>query len=430
MRIGMSLEKAMLNPRIFLHLKRLMRESELSAARVRQLQFRRLKRLLIGASENFDFYRERFRSARFDPHGFSDIAELERLPVLTKQEYRDFSGALHSARPEAYQGWYEDATSGSTGTALRIWRTWDERAYMLAKWMRALYLNGYGWRDRTFSLTNPYRLRKDSALQKLGLMRRYMVSYTEPVDRLVSEYLRVRPDVLYGIKSSLLDMALYSRQHSIAMPKPRFYVSAAETLDATSRRLLVETFGQGLAEVYGAVEFSTLAWRSAGDDVFRISHTTNVIEVAGSGPAAARDGSCIVTDLFIRSFPLIRYEIGDRIETDLMDGMRVIRNITGRANDWVIFPGGTRRTGEHFWAIIKRHPEIVQFRVIQESVDSLRLVLVRDCTKPVGDTQNAILRDLRKAFDDERMHYQFEWVERIPPDPNGKLRVLISEVAR
>lgn len=421
-------EKSTLNARVFFYLKRLLREATLNSEQVKQLQLKRLKHLLNHANDNFEFYRDRFKKCGLDPRNFSSVKQLETIPILTKSDYREFVTSLRESKPSYYRGWHEDATSGSTGAPMKIWRTWDERAYTIAKWLRSLHLNGYKWNDVTFSLPSPYRLAKDSVIQRLGIMKRYMVPNTAPSELMVSEYLRVQPDVLYGNKSQLVQMALYAQRQSIELPYPRFYVSAAETLDETSREIIVRTFGPNIAEVYGAIEFNNLAWRTAGEDFFHFSHTTDLLELTKDGMPSEQDGNCVITDLFIHSFPLIRYQLGDYLETETVDGLRVIKKILGRSNDWIVFRDGTCKSFHPFWKIIRRRPEILQFRVIQESLGLLRIILVKDRSASATNLEDAIVKDLRTEIRDGDIEYKIEWVDEIAPDPNGKLRVLISKV--
>lgn len=421
-------EKSTLNARVFFYLKRFLREATLNSEQVKQIQLKRLKHLLNHANDNFEFYRDRFKKCGLDPRNFSSVKQLETIPILTKSEYRDFVNTVRENNPAYSQGWYEDATSGSTGAPMKIWRTWDERAYTIAKWLRSLHLNGYKWNDITFSLPSPYRLEKDSVIQRIGIMKRYMVPNTAPVELMVSEYLRVQPDVLYGNKSQLVQMALYAQRQSIELSHPRFYVSAAETLDENSREIIIRTFGPNIAEVYGAVEFNTLAWRTVGENYFRFSHTTDVLELTKDGKASERDGNCVVTDLFIHSFPLIRYQLGDYLETETVGGLRVINKILGRSNDWILFRDGTCKSFHPFWKIIRKRPEILQFRVIQESLGLLRIILVKDPSALDSNLEAAIVNDLRAEIRDGDIEYKIEWAAEIAPDPNGKLRVLISKV--
>lgn len=428
MTFRMSWEKATLNARSFFYLRRFLREADLSADQIRKIQFQRLKRLLVSAFENHAFYRERFRLAGFDPYRFSCVEELEQIPILSKSEYREFTTAAYAKNPGAYEHFYKDGTSGSTGTPLKIWRTWDERAYMIAKWMRVLYLNGYQWNDVTFSLPSPHRLQKDSFLQRAGVMKRYSVPYTAPVEKMVVEYIRVQPSVLYGNKSQLVEMAIYAAKNSVRLPSPRFYVCAAETLDQKSREIIINAFGPNISEVYGAVEFNTLAWRAVGDPCFHVSHTTDLVELVKDKKVSGYEGHCVVTDLFINSFPLIRYQLGDYVEAENQGGLLVMKKIRGRLDDWILFKDGTRKPFHPFYEIMERRPEVRQFRVIQESMDLVRVVLVIEPTASILDLESLIVRDLKAEIRDADIEYKIECVEEMAPDSNGKLSMLISKV--
>lgn len=428
MTFQMGWEKATLNARSFFYLRRFLREADLSADQIRNIQLQRLKRLLVTAYENHEFYRERFHLSGFDPYRFSGMEQLEQIPILSKSEYRDFTTSVHVENPGAYESFYKDGTSGSTGTPLKIWRTWDERAYMIAKWMRVLYLNGYKWNDVTFSLPSPHRLQKDSYLQRAGVMKRHSIPYTAPVEKMVSEYIRVQPSVLYGNKSQLVEMAIYSEKNSVRLPSPRFYVCAAETLDEKSREIIIDAFGPNISEVYGAVEFNTLAWRAVGDPCFHVSHTTDVLELFKDKNMSGYEGHCVVTDLFINSFPLIRYQLGDYIEAENKDGLLVLNKIRGRLDDWIYFKDGTRKPFHPFYEIMERRPEVRQFRVIQESLDLVRVILVIDPSASVPDAESIILRDLKAEIRDIDIEYRIECVDEMVPDFNGKLRMLISKV--
>lgn len=70
------------------HLRRLERSQWDPPERIRERQLGRLNGVLIHAGATVPFYRERFRSAGFDPRGFMDPAELARLPLLTKSDIR------------------------------------------------------------------------------------------------------------------------------------------------------------------------------------------------------------------------------------------------------------------------------------------------------------------------------------------------------
>jgi len=429
-------QKLTLNPRIYKYLRRLAKESKLPAEDTKRLQFHRLKTLLCDAYTTHPFYKNRFDAAGFDPFAMQSPEEIERIPILNKDEYREFTNHICQHHPHRVSAWYRDGTSGSTGMPLTIFRTWDERAYMSAKWMHVLYANGYSFRDVTFSIPSPHRLQRESIVQSLGLFKRHSVSYTAAPEDMVETYLQCRPTIIYANKSQLVVMALFCQANNITLSKPRLCISAAETMDANSRALITETFGKDtLVEAYGAVETNILAWQEQKktDDIFRFFHTTNLLEVLDENnqPLAKtgrKTGRAVVTDFFIRSFPLIRYNLEDVVETKAQNGVTAIKKIKGRLDDWVIFSDGDRRSFHFFYEIMERRPEILQFRVIQEDYDLIRIQIVKAPDADAASLEKALLSDLHREVRGEGVDYRMEWTDNIPPDPNGKLRMLISKV--
>jgi len=425
-------QKLTLNPRIYKYLRRLMKERHLPAQEIKRLQFQRLKALLCDAYKTHPFYRNRFDAAGFDPFTMQSPEEIQRLPILHKDEYRQFTNNIARQHPARLNTWYRDGTSGSTGMPLTIYRTWDERAYMSAKWMHVLYANGYTFRDVTFSIPSPHRLQRESFIQSLGLFQRHSVPYTASPEKMVDAYLKCRPTIIYANKSQLVVMALYCKNKGITLPKPRLCISAAETMDPSSRALITETFGQvSLVEAYGAVETNILAWQEQKktEDIFRFSHTTNLLEVLDdNNTPGAKIGRAVVTDFFIHSFPLIRYNLEDVVETEMQNEITVIKKIRGRMDDWVIFSDRDRRSFHFFYEIMERRPEVLQFRVIQEDYKLIRIQVIKAAGTDTNTLEQTLLSDLRREVRNEGVTYNIEWVDDIPPDPNGKLRMLISKV--
>jgi len=422
-------QKTTLNFRIYAYMQKFMKEYRLPAEEVRKIQFTRLKKLLCDVYQIYPFYRERFDGCQFNPFKMADLSDFKKVPILEKEDYRAFIKSQLEQDEKRYQNWYEDTTSGSTGIPLRILRNWDERAYMLAKWMRALFLNGYNWRDVTFSMPAPNHLQRDSVVQRFGLLKRYHVPFTDPVENKVDKYLKVNPSVVYANKTHLVQIALYCEKNKIKLPKPHLCISIAETMDERSRAVIGKCFGaESLMEAYGALEFSIIAWQTKGEDYFNICHTTDYLEVLDENGHDTNHGSCIITDLFIGSFPMIRYKLGDILNTEIKDGLPVIKKIIGRQDDAIIFADGEHMPWHIFAVILERQQEIKQFRVIQEDYDKIRIQVAKEPDADRLTVENAIITDLRQEVRDKDIEYIVDFVDHIPPDPNGKLRLLISKV--
>jgi len=423
-------QKTTINFRIYAYMRRFIKESRLPAEEVRKIQLARMKKLLCDVYRSFPFYQERFDSVQFDPFTMADLRDIKKVPILEKNDYRTFINKQLEQGEKRYRQWYNDITGGSTGIPLRVLRNWDERAYMLAKWMRVLVLNGYNWRDVTFSMPAPDHIQRDSFVQRFGIMRRHMVGFTEPVEKMVEMYMKVKPTVIYGNKTHLVQIALYCDLHKIELPKPRICVSFAETMDERSKAVIENCFGsESLMQIYGAIEFSIIAFDIKGEDYCNWSHTTNYLEVLDENGQDTDFGSSIVTDLFIRSFPMIRYNLGDILDTEIKDGLPVIKKIHGRQDDSIVFANGERLPWHIFSLILERQKEIKQFRVIQEEFNRIRILVASDAEADVETVENAILSDLHEEVRAVGMEYIIDFVDIIPPDPNGKIRLLISKVA-
>lgn len=406
-----------------------MKESRITKDEIHELQFKRLKNILCDAYNRHPFYHRRFDNCKFNPYKMASIKEIQEIPVLSKEEYCEFTKKTYESNAEMYQSWYIDGTSGSTGTPLKIYRSWDERAYMSAKWMRVLILNGYTYTDKVFSVPSPHRLQRDSILQRIGIMKRYSVPYTATTEKMVRTYLDVKPSVVYANKSQLVMMSEYCQKNEIVIPKPKLCISAAETMDENSKSIIGDTFGANtLVEVYGAVEFNNLAWQTLDNSLYSFSHTTNLLEIIDKGYNDRNHGRTIVTDFFIRSFPLIRYDLGDTIEVENNDGIPYIRKIIGRSDDWVIKKDGERIPFHIFYEIMERRAEISKFRIIQESYELVKVVAVIRPENDRNKVEKILMEDLESSFPGSGFSFSIEWVDDIPPDPNGKLRMLVSKV--
>lgn len=423
-------QQVRLNLMTFIELRRRLRGFSLSPARLLRMQLEKARSLLVHCQEAFPFYRHRFAAARFDPRTMRSLEELRSIPPLTKEEYRDFTLETVQADPGRYERYFQDGTSGSTGLPLKIYRTETERAYMLSKYLRALFLNGHRWRDRTFCLPSPHRLsRSDSFVQRLGLLRRDCVAYTAPAAEMVAAYRRQPVDLLYANRSHLVMMAEHIKAHGLEIDLPRLVCSSSEMMDAYSRNLIEEVFGPGrLFEVYGAVEFNNLAFQIRGESCFRFNHDTDLLELENKeGQVNPHAGHCLVTDLHIRSFPLVRYRLDDWIEMEKGDGVPRIRRIIGRRDDRFILANGERKSFHPVYEIMEKEPGVRQFRFIQESPEHVDVQLV-----VAGKLdRNLLERRLRPALDSEFNHsvrFRFHYFDALPLDPSGKLRMVVSKV--
>ena len=421
--------KQLLNFNIFYKLKILLNNYTFPLQKIESLQFKKLKKLLNFSYNHFEFYKSLFDQAGVHPNSIKSSEELQKLPVIDKDMYREFSYSLVKKNPNFYKKYYRDGTSGTTGKPLTIYRTWNERAYMLAKYLRPLFLNGLRYRDNTFCLPSPHRITEsDSFLQKIGILRRECVAYTEPVEKMVEGFQKSQADFLYANKSQLIQMAQYIKKYNLSIKKPRMINSSGEFLDKNSKDLIEDIFGKDrLFEVYGIVECGNLAFQRIGENYFHFNHDTNIIELENDGKINKTKGRCIITDLHIFSFPMIRYKLDDWIEMEERDSLHVTTRIIGRDDDWISFRDGTKIPFHYFYEVMENKSAVRQFKFVQENFDQIKVYIYLDKNTNKETFEKQLLHDLKHKISDS-IDYETIYTHQIPPDPSGKMRIIVSKI--
>ena len=153
-----------------------------------------------------------------------------------------------------------------------------------------------------------------------------------------------------------------------------------------------------------------------------------MINLVDDDDQLADEGRVIATTLYKYDFPIINYEVGDRATSHAREGVRYISRIMGRTNDMVKHANGTETSATELMKIPNGITGISQFRYIQESIDEISILLVRD---PKDETVTR--EEIEQFFNDKvedlygypEYKLNFRWMDEIPPDENGKMRCFI-----
>ena len=136
-----------------------------------------------------------------------------------------------------------------------------------------------------------------------------------------------------------------------------------------------------------------------------------IVEIEGAD--ATGMGEVVVTNLFSRAMPIIRYRTGDMAQFGTEEcacgrGLPLLKKVEGRQTDFIVTPD---KRVIHALAVIyvfRECPEINKFQVIQvvqETLDTLIVTVV-----PVGDLPSAVrerlIRGLQKAVGAANENYR------------------------
>lgn len=397
---------------------------------------RRMQRLLVAAAA-VPFYGEQMRRAGYDPvRDYAGPQDLAVLRVTTKQDVKNNPLALiQPSQQGRLAGFFSDRTSGSTGIPLAVYRSASERAVQISKWMRVLVQSGWRPTHKVLSYTSPGRLTEGrSRLQRLGLLRRSAVDYTLPLQARTDALIDYAPDAVYGVRTSLLQVAEELTRRGTVLPPLRLLVAGGEVIDAATRRTCREAFGCAITETYGTVEMGVMAWQRPGEAGLSLIEDCTWFEFLDEHGKPAQPGQLarlVVTDLHGGLMPFVRYDQGDLVVYGLRQDAqgntrRVIERIVGRQDDVAPLGDGSFLTYLDFYEVMDRYDGLRQFRVTQLSASNhfvIELVAVEPYLQQVHHDMLARLMALSAL----PLRFEFKLVDDIAPGPGGKRRMLVSE---
>ena len=408
-------------------------------AMIKRRQGKKITRLMKRAYE-IPFYRERFEECGLKPGDFRCAEDLAKFPILTREDLRGWMQEELKDYDEKSGDLEIFATSGSSGIPLRFCVSHREAACMNANWIRVIKLAGYDpVRGKMLSFLTTHSHvdpdKGDSFIQKLGLFRRKVVPEhlyagegMKDLIQLVNDY---KPDLLCFRKNVLVRMALYAKKHDMTIYRPKAYTPVSEMVDEITLKLLKDVFGDGLFDAYGCNETGSCAVKLPGADSFYIYNDTHVINLVDDEGKLSDEGRVIATTLYKHDFPIINYEVGDRAISKDVEGVRYITGIVGRTNDMVLHADGTETSATELMKIPNGITGISQFRYVQRSLDTISVLLVPDpYEKKVTreDIEGFFRRKVEDLYGRPEYTLDFQWLDEIPPDPNGKMRCFIREV--
>jgi hypothetical protein len=241
-----------------------------SVAQRRAWIFERLKRTLALAAGGVPFYQDRFREAGFDPQrDFNSLADLTRVPVLTKDDVRKNFDRLIDRR--FMRGSVLAHTSGTTGQPMSM--RLNERyvavdyACMFRHWAKA----GYAFRAPFAAVRSYVPDTPDGPrwVRNWWQNTLYMSAYhlkPSNAEEYIQELLRFRPQFIRGYVSSVNVLAEFAYPHREKFDFVRGVFTASETLSDFERANIERTFGRKLYDWYGMTEPAVVITERADHD--------------------------------------------------------------------------------------------------------------------------------------------------------------------
>jgi phenylacetate-CoA ligase len=401
-------------------------------------QARRVAELRAFAFERSPFYRDLHR-------GF-ERAPLEDLPVVTKATLMErfdevvTDREIHLVDVEAFSATasatdrFRDhyrvaATGGTTGRRGIFLADPQEWTQVLASYGRA-----YEWAGVAAGLTNRIRMAvisstnptHQSSIVGATVASRFIptirLDASQPIEEAVAALNDFRPDSLVGYASILRVLAEEQVAGRLRVT-PRAVMSASEVLTDDARKRILTAFGVPATNVYAATETAGIASECRLGHLHRYEDLV-IAEIVDEDNQPVPEGEygakTLVTVLFSRTQPLIRYELSDRIAA--APGMpgdlpfARLAGIEGRQEE-VLTLGGVTVHPNVFHGALERLP-VTGWQVIDEG-DRLRVLLAGAENVDAAVTADVVQRALA-AVRARGVQVTVDLVDSIPRTALGK----------
>jgi len=387
---------------------------------------------------------------------------LQDLPILTKalamecfdtlvtdpsihlEAVRNHLGILQG--DELFLGQYRVmATSGSTGQPGIFLFNRTEWTTLLASFGHASVWAGrqgylVGAKTAYITSTAPWHL---STRLSISIQTRWTPTIgldpTEPLDFIIQRLNTWQPHILvaYASMAHLLAEKQLAGHLHIA---PRCVFTSAEVLTEQGRQRIKQAWKPIMCNEYALTEGGCLAAERPGHQGLHLMEDLVILENVDAQnrpvPAGVYGEKVLLTVLFNRTQPLIRYEVSDSIRFApapclVGDPYSIIESIQGRQEDVLFLPsvsGGEVAVHPYVFHTLMDTLPVNGWQVVQET-SGLKLLLsgIRE-----GFVEEAFIASLRQQLARQGVIVpiiQVQQVSSLPRTPLGKARLVVSNRA-
>lgn len=369
--------------------------------------------------------------------------DLLSFPIVDKNILRMNAALIHvpiERIPDQEGAFYIQKTSGSTGTPFALPQDSNKRQRCVAELKYFGELVGFRSHDRLIHLRIWNRYQHNTSNQMFWEnINPFDSSYAseERLRELCELANNYKAIAVRGYASYLDRWGRYALQNGYKFPTLKVVFAISEQLLISTRELFEDQLGIRITSQYANQECGVMGYEKAEDDshAYYLNHAGYYFEFLKlDSDLPAEEGEIsriVVTDLFNRASPMIRYDTGDtatyKKSTPLSGGFPVIEKLYGRRLDMVyttqgipVFPMALARTLKHYDSII------FQWQFIQKEKDEYLLKIIPNAT--ISETeQRSLLQEMFSIFGQDA-NIQLEFTQEIPVLYSGKRKAVVCEL--
>ena len=368
----------------------------------------------------------------------------DEVPVMTKSDLQ-IPLSQRLAKGFSKKNVYVNKTSGSSGHPFVFAK--DKMCHALT-W--AEIMNRFSWHGIDFNTSLQarfYGIPLDTiGYQKERLKDRLSSRHRFPIfdlsDEKLAQFLTVfkqKPFAyINGYTSSIVLFAKYLKQQNIVLkevcPTLTCCIVTSEMLYDIDKELMETTFGIPVYNEYGASELDLIAFENKESE-FVLNSETLFIEILDENNQPVPNGMpgrIIITSLYNKAHPMIRYDIGDNgiISKNSTAKKPILKRLVGRTNDVAKLPSGKQVPGLTFYyvtkSVIEDDGNVKEFIIEQTAIEQFKITYVADTELTDNETQK--IKEAVVTYLEDGLTIKFKKVAILVRANRGKLKQFTSLV--
>lgn len=373
-----------------------------------------------------------------------NVEDWNELPILTKTNLQQpLSQRLSKGYNE--KNVFVNKTSGSSGQPFIFAK--DKPAHALT-WASTIYR--FGWYAIDFNTSYQarfYGIPKDfigyrKERLKDFLSKRYRFSIFDlsdtVLDKVLQKFRQEKFEYINGYTSSIVLFAKYLKDKNIVLkevcPTLKSCMTTSEMLFPEDRMLLETQFGIPIINEYGASELDLIAFENPQGE-WQVNAETLFVEILDDNNLPVpngQEGRIVITSLYNKAHPFIRYEIGDIGVLDESSTFKkpILKQLVGRTNDIAILPSGKKSPGLTFYyvtkSIIEDDGNVKEFIIKQTKVDTFEIDYVSE--NELSDDQIIKIKEAISLYLEPNLNFSFHRKETLERSNRGKLKQFKSMI--
>jgi len=376
--------------------------------------------------------------------GAKTLSDWEDVPIMQKKDLQKPLAQRLSYRFTP-KNTYVNKTSGSSGHPFIFAK--DKMCHALT-W--AEILDRFGWYKIDFNTSLQARF-YGIPLDTIGYNKERLKDYLsnryrfpifdlseKKMEQFLDAFRRKKFNYINGYTSSIVLFAKYLKKKKLILvevcPTLNYCVVTSEMLYENDKKLLESTFGVPVINEYGASELDLIAFTNIQDELV-VNSETLFVEILDKNNRAVTNGTAgriVITSLYNKAHPLIRYDIGDTgiLAPSSTFKEPILQQLIGRTNDIALLPSGKTVPGLTFYyvtkSVIEDDGNVTEFIIEQVKLDYFKIIYVSE--RALTDEEiNAIKTALYKYLE-HNLKLEFERVNVLDRSNRGKLKQFVSKL--